>query len=48
MVPCFNPDGEIMVHDWYQKTLGTEYEGSGPALAVPQVHRATTTTATRS
>jgi hypothetical protein len=28
MIPCFNPDGEVMVHDWYQKTLGTEYEGS--------------------
>ncbi|MBZ5498617.1 MAG: peptidase M14 family protein [Acidobacteriia bacterium] len=28
MVPSFNPDGEIMVADWYQKTLGTEYEGS--------------------
>ena len=24
MVPCFNPDGENLVHDWYQKTLGTE------------------------
>lgn len=28
MVPSFNPDGAIMVHDWYQKTLGTEYEGT--------------------
>ena len=28
MVPSFNPDGNIMVADWYQKTLGTEYEGS--------------------
>jgi hypothetical protein len=28
MVPSFNPDGQIMVHDWYQKTLGTEYEGA--------------------
>ena len=27
MVPCFNPDGEIMVTDWYNKWLGTEYEG---------------------
>jgi len=27
MVPCFNPDGEIMVADWYEKWLGTEYEG---------------------
>lgn len=32
MVPCFNPDGEIIVHDWYQKTLGTEYEGSAPPV----------------
>jgi hypothetical protein len=29
MVPSFNPDGQIMVTDWYNKTLGTEYEGSG-------------------
>ncbi len=28
MIPSFNPDGAIMVSDWYQKTLGTEYEGS--------------------
>jgi hypothetical protein len=28
MVPSFNPDGNIMVTDWYNKTLGTEYEGS--------------------
>jgi len=27
MVPCFNPDGQIMVTDWYNETLGTEYEG---------------------
>jgi len=27
MIPCFNPDGEIMVTDWYNKYLGTEYEG---------------------
>ena len=30
MVPSFNPDGEIMVTDWYNKYLGTEYEGSNP------------------
>ena len=29
MVPSFTPDGNIMVVDWYNKTLGTEYEGSG-------------------
>jgi len=27
MVPCFNPDGQIKVTDWYNKWLGTEYEG---------------------
>jgi hypothetical protein len=32
MIPCFNPDGEIIVHDWYQKTLGTEFEGSAPPV----------------
>ncbi len=29
LIPCFNPDGQIMVTDWYDKTLGTEYEGTG-------------------
>lgn len=29
MIPCFNPDGQIMVTDWYNKTLNTEYEGAG-------------------
>ena len=28
MIPSFNPDGQIMVTDWYNKTLGSEYEGS--------------------
>ena len=28
MAPSFNPDGAIMVADWYQKSLGTEYEGT--------------------
>ena len=27
LFPCFNPDGQIMVADWYQKTLGSEFEG---------------------
>lgn len=27
LVPCFNPDGAIMVADWYRKYLGTPYEG---------------------
>jgi hypothetical protein len=29
-VPCFNPDGEIMVTDWYNKQLGTPFEGTNP------------------
>jgi hypothetical protein len=29
MVPCFNPDGEILVIDWYNKYVGTEFEGVG-------------------
>ncbi len=29
-VPCFNPDGQIMVTDWYNKHLGTQYEGTSP------------------
>jgi len=28
LFPSFNPDGAIMVVDWYNKYLGTEYEGS--------------------
>lgn len=28
MIPSFNPDGQIMVTDWYNKQLGTQYEGS--------------------
>ena len=27
MIPCFNPDGLNMTADWYNSTLGTEYEG---------------------
>ena len=27
LFPCFNPDGQIMVTDWYRDNLGTEYEG---------------------
>ncbi len=28
MIPCFNPDGQIMVADWVARTTGTEYEGT--------------------
>jgi len=27
MVPSFNPDGLVMVADWYEKSLGTPHEG---------------------
>ena len=27
-VPCFNPDGQQMVTDWYNEWVGTEYEGA--------------------
>jgi len=27
MVPSFNPDGQVMIVDWYNETVGTEYEG---------------------
>ena len=30
MIPCFNPDGQIMVTDWYRRLVGTEWEGVGP------------------
>ena len=30
MVPCFNPDGQIMVTDWYDEHVGTEFEGCDP------------------
>lgn len=29
LFPCANPDGQIMTVDWYNKYLGTEYEGGG-------------------
>ena len=27
LMPSINPDGQVMVVDWYEKWLGTEYEG---------------------
>ncbi len=27
LMPSINPDGQILVVDWYQKWLGTEFEG---------------------
>jgi len=29
MFPNFNPDGQIMVTDWYYENKGTEFEGAG-------------------
>jgi len=29
VIPSFNPDGQIMVTDWYNEQLDTEYEGTG-------------------
>jgi hypothetical protein len=29
LMPSFNPDGQIMVTDFYNKYVGTEYEGAG-------------------
>ena len=29
MIPSFNPDGQVMITDWYRETVGTEYEGLG-------------------
>lgn len=28
LVPCLNPDGQIMVTDWYNRNVGTEFEPS--------------------
>lgn len=28
LLPSINPDGQIMVVDWYNRYLGTEYEGT--------------------
>ena len=30
LIPAFNPDGNIIVTDWYDRWVGTEYEGVGP------------------
>jgi hypothetical protein len=27
LMPSINPDGQVMIVDWYEKYLGTEYEG---------------------
>ncbi len=28
LVPCLNPDGQIMITDWYNKNVSTEFEAS--------------------
>jgi hypothetical protein len=30
VIPSFNPDGQVMVTEWYRKTLGTEAENTSP------------------
>jgi hypothetical protein len=30
VIPSFNPDGQVMVTEWYRKTVGTEAEGTSP------------------
>lgn len=30
VIPSFNPDGQVMVTEWYRKTVGTEAEGVSP------------------
>ncbi len=27
MIPSLNPDGQVMITDWYNETVGTEFEG---------------------
>ena len=47
-VPCFNPDGEIMYTDWYNKTLGTPNTKAPTRRGSSRNTPATTTTATLS
>jgi hypothetical protein len=30
LIPAFNPDGNVIVTDWYNRWVGTEYEGVSP------------------
>ncbi len=30
LIPAFNPDGVDLVNEWYDRWVGTEYEGAGP------------------
>ena len=38
LVPSLNPDGQIMVTDWYNKVVDTPNEASPLPLALPQLH----------
>lgn len=29
LVPCANPDGQVMVKEWYDRSIGTPWEGGG-------------------
>ena len=35
LVPSLNPDGQIMVTEWYRKYVGTKYEGGRRPLLPP-------------
>lgn len=34
MIPSLNPDGQVMITDWYNETVGTEFEG----LSMPYLY----------
>ena len=38
-VPSFNPDGQMMVTDWYRESLGKPMGGHQHAVALSQVRR---------
>ena len=39
LMPSINPDGQILVIDWYDKWRGTEYVGRQDALALSSLCR---------
>ena len=39
LVPSLNPDGQIMVTDWYNKTLGTPSRSQPAAVSLSPLHR---------